>query len=198
MEFNQLINRYLVRDPDSRKRNLHIRTYGVIPLNEDCGLIEWIPNLIGLRLVINRIYRDKGCLMSNTELRKRTPHVRDALLRKRELFEKGMSFIIDLMSLRLLFRVSPPEILPRFPSVFGEWFLSTFPDPQDWFSARLSYVRTTAVRSMVGFIVGLGDRHGENILFDAVCGDAVHVDFSCLFNKGSFPNLFFYLMLFFC
>ena len=41
MEFNQLINRYLVRDPDSRKRNLHIRTYGVIPLNEECGLIEW-------------------------------------------------------------------------------------------------------------------------------------------------------------
>jgi serine/threonine-protein kinase ATR len=205
MEFNQLINRYLVRDPDSRKRNLHIRTYGVIPLNEDCGLIEWIPNLIGLRLVINRIYRDKGCLMSNTELRKRTPHVRDTLLRKRELFEKGMSFIIDLMSLRLLFRVSPPppEILPRFPSVFGEWFLSTFPDPQDWFSARLSYVRTTAVMSMVGFIVGLGDRHGENILFDAVCGDAVHVDFSCLFNKGSFPNLFFlfsviFLLIFLC
>ncbi|XP_032793021.2 serine/threonine-protein kinase ATR [Daphnia magna] len=164
MEFNQLINRYLLRDPDSRKRNLHIRTYGVIPLNEDCGLIEWIPNLIGLRLVLNRIYREKGCLMSNTELRKRTPHLRDTLLRKRELFEK--------------------EILPRYPSVFSEWFLSTFPDPQDWFLARLSYVRTTAVMSMVGFIVGLGDRHGENILFDAVCGDAVHVDFSCLFNKG--------------
>lgn len=68
--------------------------------------------------------------------------------------------------------------------MFSEWFLTTFPDPQDWFSARQSYVRTTAVMSMVGFIVGLGDRHGENILFDAVCGDAVHVDFSCLFNKG--------------
>ena len=84
------------------------------------------------------------------------------------------------------------EILPRFPSVFSEWFLSTFPDPQDWFSARLSYVRTTAVMSMVGFIVGLGDRHGENILFDAACGDAVHVDFSCLFNKGFILNFMFH------
>lgn len=38
--------------------------------------------------------------------------------------------------------------------------------------------------SMVGYILGLGDRHGENILMDAVNGDLVHVDFNCLFNKG--------------
>ncbi len=29
----------------------------------------------------------------------------------------------------------------------------------------------------------LGDRHGENILFDSVTGDTVHVDFNCLFEK---------------
>jgi hypothetical protein len=32
-------------------------------------------------------------------------------------------------------------------------------------------------------ILGLGDRHGENILFDSTNGDCVHVDFNCLFNK---------------
>lgn len=37
---------------------------------------------------------------------------------------------------------------------------------------------------MVGYIVGLGDRHGENILFDVTNGDCVHVDFDCLFEKG--------------
>lgn len=36
---------------------------------------------------------------------------------------------------------------------------------------------------MVGYILGLGDRHGENILFDSKCGDCVHVDFNCLFNR---------------
>lgn len=38
--------------------------------------------------------------------------------------------------------------------------------------------------SIVGYILGLGDRHGENILFDSTNGDTVHVDFNCLFNKG--------------
>lgn len=37
--------------------------------------------------------------------------------------------------------------------------------------------------AMVGYILGLGDRHGENILYDSTTGDCVHVDFNCLFNK---------------
>jgi serine/threonine-protein kinase ATR len=37
--------------------------------------------------------------------------------------------------------------------------------------------------SVVGYILGLGDRHGENILFDSFTGECVHVDFNCLFNK---------------
>ncbi|XVF68825.1 hypothetical protein PTKIN_Ptkin11bG0032100 [Pterospermum kingtungense] len=36
---------------------------------------------------------------------------------------------------------------------------------------------------MVGHVVGLGDRHGKNILFDPTTGDCVQVDFSCLFDK---------------
>jgi len=38
--------------------------------------------------------------------------------------------------------------------------------------------------SMVGFILGLGDRHCENILLDTNTGSVVHVDFNCLFEKG--------------
>lgn len=53
-----------------------------------------------------------------------------------------------------------------------------------WLTARTAYIRTTAVMSIAGYILGLGDRHGENILLDATCGDTVHVDFNCLFNKG--------------
>jgi hypothetical protein len=51
------------------------------------------------------------------------------------------------------------------------------------YRARTSYIRTTAVMSMVGYMLGLGDRHGENILFDTVSGETIHVDFNCIFNK---------------
>ena len=54
------------------------------------------------------------------------------------------------------------------------------------YSSQQAYACTTAVMSIVGYIVGLGDRHGENILIDSTNGDSVHVDFSCLFNRVSF------------
>jgi serine/threonine-protein kinase ATR len=37
--------------------------------------------------------------------------------------------------------------------------------------------------SIVGYIFGLGDRHGENILLDSSNGEIIHVDFDCIFNK---------------
>lgn len=51
------------------------------------------------------------------------------------------------------------------------------------YNSRSAYCRSVAVMSMVGYVLGLGDRHGENILFDSFTGECVHVDFNCLFNK---------------
>ena len=68
--------------------------------------------------------------------------------------------------------------------MFSEWFINSFSDPTAWYASRQLYTRSCAVISMVGYVVGLGDRHGENILYDATSGETVHVDFNCLFNKG--------------
>jgi phosphatidylinositol kinase/protein kinase (PI-3 family) len=77
----------------------------------------------------------------------------------------------------------------RYPPVFYEWFLESFPEPNAWLAARSAYIRTCAVISMVGYVVGLGDRHGENILYDSTNGDTVHVDLNCLFEKVSLSTL---------
>ncbi|KAJ1949327.1 serine/threonine-protein kinase M1, partial [Linderina macrospora] len=76
------------------------------------------------------------------------------------------------------------ELLPLFPSVMHEWFLWSFPCPERWLMSRTAFTRTAAVMSMVGYILGLGDRHCENIMLDERSGDVLHVDFNCLFEKG--------------
>lgn len=70
------------------------------------------------------------------------------------------------------------------PPILYKWFLQTFKDPTMWLQARLNYTRTAAVMSMVGHIIGLGDRHGENILLDNKTGDLIHIDLNCIFWKG--------------
>ncbi|XP_003416220.1 serine/threonine-protein kinase ATR isoform X1 [Loxodonta africana] len=164
MEFNSLINKCLRKDAESRRRELHIRTYAVIPLNDECGIIEWVNNTAGLRPILTKLYKEKGVYMTGKELRQCMLPKSAALTEKLKVFQEFL--------------------LPRHPPIFHEWFLRTFPDPTSWYSSRSAYCRSTAVMSMVGYILGLGDRHGENILFDSLTGECVHVDFNCLFNKG--------------
>ncbi|RVE57450.1 hypothetical protein OJAV_G00216500 [Oryzias javanicus] len=164
MEFNCLINKCLRKDAESRRRELHIRTYAVIPLNEECGIIEWVNNTAGLRHILTKLYKERGVYLSGKELRK-------LILPKTAPFEEKL-------------RIHKEVLCARHLPVFHEWFLRTFPDPTSWYSSRSAYCRSTAVMSMVGYVLGLGDRHGENILFDSFTGECVHVDFNCLFNKG--------------
>jgi phosphatidylinositol kinase/protein kinase (PI-3 family) len=60
MDFNTIINQLLMTNSDSRRRNLRIRTYGVVTLNEECGCIQWVPNTKPVRHILNSIYETKG------------------------------------------------------------------------------------------------------------------------------------------
>lgn len=51
-----------------------------------------------------------------------------------------------------------------------------------------SYARSTAVMSMVGYIIGLGDRHLDNVLIDMTTGEVVHIDYNVCFEKGQYKG----------
>ena len=164
MEFNTMINRLLKKEEESRRRKLYLRTFAVIPLNDECGLIEWVSHVAPFRTICDALYKSFDKYVPNSEIRD--------IVNKQE--KAGTSKV-------MIYR---DYLLPKFPPMFYRWFLNHFPQPNQWFQARLAYCKTTSVWSMVGSVVGLGDRHGENILFDDTTGDCVHVDFSCLFDKG--------------
>ncbi|KAL9039802.1 MAG: hypothetical protein Q9180_002315, partial [Flavoplaca navasiana] len=163
MEFNTMINRFLKKDAESSQRRLYIKTYSVTPLNEECGLIEWVDNLKTLREILLNAYRQRNVNLNYTEIK--------LLLNEACSSPSKLSIFTN-------------RIIPRFPPVFHEWFVDMFPEPGAWFAARLRYTRSCAVMSIVGHVLGLGDRHGENILFEEGNGGTFHVDFNCLFDKG--------------
>jgi serine/threonine-protein kinase ATR len=163
MEFNSMINRSLKRDAESSKRQLYIKTYAVTPLNEECGLIEWVDGLKTLRDILLGLYKPTGIQPNYREI--------ESLCEEATRSEAKLPYFTD-------------KVLGMFPPIFHRWFVQQFPEPSTWFAARLRYTRSCAVMSMVGTILGLGDRHGENILFEEGNGGTFHVDFNCLFDKG--------------
>ncbi|KAF7586889.1 serine/threonine-protein kinase M1 [Aspergillus hancockii] len=163
MEFNNMINRFLKRDVESSKRRMYIKTYAVTPLNEECGLIEWVDNLRTLRDLVIKLLRERGITPNYTEIR---------------------HYLDEACSEKAKLPLFSTKVLAKFPPVLHEWFVEMFPESGAWFAARLRYTRSCAVMSMVGYVLGLGDRHGENILFEEGTGGVLHVDFNCLFDKG--------------
>lgn len=56
MEFTSMINCLLSKYPESCRRKLYICTFAVIPLTENCGMVEWVPHTRGLRHILQDIY----------------------------------------------------------------------------------------------------------------------------------------------
>ncbi|CAE6451648.1 unnamed protein product [Rhizoctonia solani] len=167
MDFNSMINKLLKKNAESRRRQLHIRTYAVVILNEECGFLEWVLNTTGYRNIITSLYEQRGLSIYHKQVMDWAQHKAKNLLDK-EVHEYWVKKAI-------------PSVLINL----HEYFISYFSEPTAWLSSRLAYTRTTAVMSMVGHILGLGDRHGENLMFDTVNGDLVHVDLNCLFERGT-------------
>ncbi|KAI6225903.1 HEAT and Phosphatidylinositol 3-4-kinase and PIK-related kinase domain containing protein [Aphelenchoides besseyi] len=55
----------------------------------------------------------------------------------------------------------------------------------EWWRRISTFARSTAVMSMIGFVLGLGDRHLDNVLVDLTNGEIVHVDYNVIFQKSA-------------
>ncbi|KAH9720220.1 serine/threonine-protein kinase ATM [Citrus sinensis] len=81
-------------------------------------------------------------------------------------------------------RIAFQEVCENFRPVLHYFFLERFLQPAYWFEKRLAYTRSVAASSMVGYIVGLGDRHAMNILIDQATAEVVHIDLGVAFEQG--------------
>uniref|UniRef100_A0A913HXF1 Serine/threonine-protein kinase ATR n=1 Tax=Strongyloides stercoralis TaxID=6248 RepID=A0A913HXF1_STRER len=165
MEFNKRVNSLLVQNPEARRRHLRIRTYTVVPLQEEGGIIEWVPDLVTLKLALYSQFQEKHKNFNAIN---------------NEIFLKWTKIPSTLERINFMVK----QIPNYFPKVLGEYYQKQFVDPGQWYNARLNYTRSSATMCMVGFILGLGDRHCENILLDQKSGEIIHVDYNILFNKG--------------
>ena len=180
MEFANVLNHLLATKSHhlgNASRDLYIRTFAVMPLTEDCGMIEWVENTRGFRHCCQDVYIQENLFDRKTN--KGIKDVYDAHFRAQSAGTSIKKAREVGFHARLL-----DKVLQKFPPMLHKWFLQHFSEPSTWLEARLKFSRSCAVWSVCGHIVGLGDRHGENVLIDSSTGDCVHVDFSCLFDKG--------------
>ena len=68
--------------------------------------------------------------------------------------------------------------------VFRYFFYEYYNKPSTWHSKKQAYAKSIATSSIVGYIVGLGDRHVQNILIDTQSAEVIHIDLGVAFDQG--------------
>jgi hypothetical protein len=159
----------LSRNAHTRLRGLHIITYRVTPLTPQSGLMQFVGDTaaLGEYLVADR---------PNKAAHKRY-HPNDWSHKK-----CGLHMHEGHKSARMEDHFQ--EVCDNFRPVFRYFFLEKYPEPAQWVSRRLAYVRSAAATSMVGYILGIGDRHASNVLINEKTAELVHIDFGVTFDQG--------------
>uniref|UniRef100_A0A1A9WKS3 Serine/threonine-protein kinase ATM n=1 Tax=Glossina brevipalpis TaxID=37001 RepID=A0A1A9WKS3_9MUSC len=160
-----MINNLLEKDPEAVERKLKIRTYKIVPLSTRSGILEWCQNTTPIGSYLNNAhkkYHPKDYTVSKCR-QMALQHLKSSAEKRLEAF----TYICENMK-----------------PVFHYFFFENFHQAGIWFERRLAYINSVAATSMVGFVLGLGDRHVQNILIDEKTAEVIHIDFGIAFEQG--------------
>ncbi|KAK7172240.1 hypothetical protein R3I93_004526 [Phoxinus phoxinus] len=159
----------LQRNAETRKRKLNIRRYKVVPFSQRSGVLEWCSGTVPIGEFL--VDPQKGA-----HKRFRPQDWPNMSCRKKMMEAQRLEFDDKLQAFT--------EVCQKFRPVFRYFCMERFLDPAVWLERQLAYTRSVATSSIVGYIVGLGDRHIQNILIDEQTAELVHIDLGVAFEQG--------------
>ncbi|KAI9344995.1 hypothetical protein BDR26DRAFT_818625 [Obelidium mucronatum] len=163
-----IMNILLGKNFETRRRGLFIETYKVVPLGQRAGVLEWVDNTVPfgeyLGVAHERYYKDD---MKSLDARRK-------MMLEHERVDSTPESKLQVFK----------EIAAKYRPVFRHFFFESFRDPAMWVKCRTSYTRSTAVTSILSWIIGLGDRHPQNTLIHKLTGSIVQIDLGIAFDQG--------------
>lgn len=189
MQLLSITNTMMARDSENNDNQTYrARHYSVIPLGPRSGLISWVDNVTPLFALYKRWQNREAAILSAKT--NKTVNV----LRPSELFYNKLNPLLKEAGISTDFRKEWPvsilkqvlqELSAETPRdlLWRELWCSSV-SPEQWWQMTRRYSYSVAVMSTIGYIIGLGDRHLDNVLVDLTSGEVVHIDYNVCFEKG--------------
>jgi len=150
-------------------RSLNLVTYNIIPLSPVSGVLEWVDDTMPF-----------GDFLMD---RSATIGAHSRYYPGEWSYKLCQIFFMEAPTHQR--RKAFDEICKRYSPAFRYFFVERFAHSlQAWHTARTTYTRSVAVNSIVGHVLGIGDRHCNNILVHQKTGEVVHIDFGIVFEQG--------------
>ncbi|XP_075154551.1 serine/threonine-protein kinase Smg1 [Haematobia irritans] len=205
MQFLAISNSMMSRSYGSKSKTdcFKAHHYSVIPLGPRSGLISWVDNCTALFAIYKKWQQREAFLKQQQKERQPSKQYEQdvdipaitATSRPSELFYNKLTPLLAERNLK----VSDPRkqwpiaILKRVLRELSSetpgdllakeiWCFST--NSMEWRKSVRRYTMSMAVMSIIGYVIGLGDRHLDNILIKLGTGEIVHIDYNVCFEKG--------------
>lgn len=189
MQLLSITNTMMARDSENNDNQTYrARHYSVIPLGPRSGLISWVDNVTPLFALYKRWQNREAAILSAKT--NKTVNV----LRPSELFYNKLNPLLKEAGISTENRKEWPvsilkqvmqELAAETPNdlLWRELWCGSV-SPEQWWQMTRRYSYSVAVMSTIGYIIGLGDRHLDNVLVDLTSGEVVHIDYNVCFEKG--------------
>ncbi|KAG7392103.1 hypothetical protein PHYPSEUDO_002327 [Phytophthora pseudosyringae] len=191
MQFLRVTNEFLRADGAAAARDLSAQSYSVIPLSRNAGLIQMVPDVVPLFQVYTARNDASGRAqqdpVAGSSAQQQPPPPPTAQFYAK-LKQHGIANVApnhrSQWPASVLKHVYQELVSQRPRNVLQQEILLRSDDLRESWTKSVRLSKSLAVMSVLGYIVGLGDRHLDNILLCVNSGDIVHIDHNVCFDKG--------------
>ncbi|CAO3615261.1 unnamed protein product [Cunninghamella echinulata] len=173
----RVINDSIQKEPYCAIHDVNNTTYNVIPMSTNVGMIEWVDNSKPLRHCIEDELKSKA-----------------QLIRVQENYRIFVSrFKGDVMGYHNLFKAPRDIVVKNFEhltksfqnNILKKYLIKLASSPEAFIFMRNNFAHSLAAICISGYILGIGDRHLENIMIDKRSGTLLAIDFGHAFGSAT-------------
>ncbi|CAF0977060.1 unnamed protein product [Rotaria sordida] len=195
MQLLSIINVMFTKINRNEPWSYEARNYTVIPLASRSGLIQWVEGATPLFTLYKR-WQQRQATAQTWKAQNENQEITLATVQKPNdvyysklnaiLKEKGKQPVEDRREVPMpILRQCIEELIRETPAdLLSRELWCSCPSVGLWYKNVQNYSRSLAVTSMIGYMIGLGDRHLDNVLVDLKSGQIIHIDYNICFEKG--------------
>ncbi|XJO77166.1 hypothetical protein BDV3_001782 [Batrachochytrium dendrobatidis] len=177
-----MLNSILTSNPRSKKLDLSIRVYSVVPMTRTLGMLEWVNNTKPLR----------ECMSDVTGFQTAFANADKQYSQFIESYRNGTKTIGELYG-NVLMYANADDVAHMIQSlwmIMEKPFLKLFiqnlaASAEAYILIRSGFAKSWASLSIASYIMGIGDRHTENFLVDLKSGHVIGIDFGYAFGSAT-------------
>ncbi|OHT14099.1 PIKK family atypical protein kinase [Tritrichomonas foetus] len=167
MQFFKLVNSLIKKETSNNARL--IETYAVIPLSFGHGLVQFVRGTDTLKKII----------IDYRKMHHREKYPEYTYMNNLSI--SNFDTLLPHQKMQIILKIN--KELPD--SDVANYFWLKARNPETWMKHSRNFSISNAINSIVGYIIGLGDRHPSNLLIKRSTGKVVHIDFGDCFERAA-------------